>query len=365
MPPPNFPSPVPTSWVVFACPLANVTVHKEIIEHISNAKGPQMGTAAGAAEALKSKRGPRLGNFPLVREDRAGVETRPMGMMSQGPGLRPHEMRPGVGGMGMSASSSSSSSAASSDQPMTGYSQGTGNVGSSGNVPGDICGGRRGRVISKRTDIDLSHQGIPIFEFSTLAAPYLNNRITSSARPFLSVDGIGPWHAYDKFEAYPDPEYMKIFLSWRQWLKDQSDISEGDGLAVGGKGRERNMEVPSVFMGTWWGVFVQAMFDDVWKWEHIKGAMGRGKCRVVVRWKDWEEESAAQEMNDRDSEMEESGLGLGLGLDDLQDLKKGLMGMGDGAKDVYSSSGSSAGDARVTKGGKKGKGKGKGKGRKK
>lgn len=57
-----------------------------------------------------------------------------------------------------------------------------------------------------------------------------------------------------------------------------SDDEEGEGEGEGGS------DSPSVRKGKWWSAFYKGMYADEARWERIREAMSRGKCRVVVRW---------------------------------------------------------------------------------
>lgn len=47
--------------------------------------------------------------------------------------------------------------------------------------------------------------------------------------------------------------------------------------------------VQSPNRGVWWEVFYKRMYEDRARWRAVKRAMGRGKCRVVVRWVEFAE----------------------------------------------------------------------------
>jgi len=136
--------------------------------------------------------------------------------------------------------------------------------------------------VYKRKDFDISHNGLPIFEFNSCSL------FNGNQQPnFLSVEGIGPWYEGDEYEELGKGEYRALVERY---------LEENEG---GGKGMGR----PSPYRGTWWAEFYRRVGEDAQRWEEIRGAMGRGKCRVVVRWREWvesggEEEDVEMDMGD-------------------------------------------------------------------
>lgn len=64
-----------------------------------------------------------------------------------------------------------------------------------------------------------------------------------------------------------------------------ADVSRS-GSAGGGLDEEGNPKapMPAPNRGVWWKVFYERMYEDVARWDKVRKAMGRGKCRVVIRW---------------------------------------------------------------------------------
>lgn len=178
-PPPNFPHPIPNSWLVFAAPLAHITSYPEAIENVD---GIQQPTSAYPFATNASKR------------------------------------------------------------------------------------------IHKRLDYDFSFSGIPLFEFSS------SELFSSTAKmDFLSVEDIGGWCENDRFQEYSTEEYKRIFSLW----EDGEWITSGE---EGGDGEDGRGPMPAPNRGAWWKEFYKRMYEDSARWGNVKKAMGRGKCRIVVRW---------------------------------------------------------------------------------
>ncbi|RFU26028.1 hypothetical protein B7463_g10317, partial [Scytalidium lignicola] len=192
--PPNFPSPAPTSWVVFAAPLSHVTT------------------------------------YPITTE----LEY-------------------------------------STPNPTFNYN---GNYNGSNNV-------RNLHLVSKRLDFDFSHQGIPLFEFSNI-----NNFTSTSTLPFLSIPRpLPPYEENDSYAPYTDDEYEEILSRWE----------ESEEYANRNRPADDPMDLPCPNRGVWWNRFYKELYDDCKTWEKIKAAMGRGKCRVMCRWLERDEESEREE----------------------------------------------------------------------
>jgi hypothetical protein len=212
-PPPNFPHPIPTSWVVFACPLAHVTPYPESVEKVE-----------GENSAVPPSPTPTGPKYPFL-----SASTPP-------------------------------------------------------------------KKIHKRADYDLSHFGIPIFEFSS------RDLFSGSSEriEFLSVDGIGGWDEKDFYNAYTEEEYRdRANEAIDRWEGETNEYDE-----------HMAMDAPSPNRGVWWEKFYGRMREDSKCWKRVKHAMGRGKCRVVVRWA--ENELVAVE-EDEDMGVG-SGGGIGLGI---------------------------------------------------
>jgi hypothetical protein len=135
----------------------------------------------------------------------------------------------------------------------------------------------------KRLDFDFSNAGIPIFEFSSPGI--ISNGPSHPRIEFLSIDGMGSWSKDDEFQKYTLDEYRKQYALWQDrklhLTRSGKNIYQGIG---DGKG-----PMPPSSRGVWWKAFYGHMHDECNKWKGIKAAMGRGKCRIVVRWDEVEE----------------------------------------------------------------------------
>ena len=182
-PPPNFPHPIPNSWLVFAAPLAHITSYPEAVENVDD--GIQQPTSV----------------YPFAATN--------------------HSWK---------------------------------------------------RIHHKRLDYDFSFSGIPLFEFSS------SDLFSSSTRmEFLSVEDIGTWCENDRFQEYSTEEYKRMYSLW----EDGEWITSGE---EGGDDEDCRGPMPAPNRGAWWKEFYKRMYEDAARWGNIKKAMGRGKCRIVVRW---------------------------------------------------------------------------------
>jgi hypothetical protein len=133
-------------------------------------------------------------------------------------------------------------------------------------------------TIHKRTDYDFSFSGIPLFEFSSadIFTP------TSARTEFLSIEQMGAWYENDPYTAYSEEEYRRMFSLWEdgEW----GLISVGSRKGCFDEEGRPTAPIPPPNRGVWWKVFYEKMKKDVERWKKIRSAMGRGKCRVVVRW---------------------------------------------------------------------------------
>jgi hypothetical protein len=226
-PPPNFSFPIPSSWVVFAAPLAHVTVYPETVENVPP-----------SPETLK--------------------------------------WRPG----------------------------------------------RPSLKLHKRIDYDFSHDGLPLFEFSS--AGLFDGQRTD----FLSVERMRGFCAGDQYKEYSDEEYNAMYEEWLQ----------RGGIEGGGFGT-----IPCPCKGVWWREFYRRVGEDYEMWQRVKRAMEKGKCRIVLRW--WEFNAAKDDDDNERGGRDGNGDG------------KGYDGYGNGK-----GSGNGKGKGKRTRKGK-GKGKEKGKGK--
>jgi hypothetical protein len=135
----------------------------------------------------------------------------------------------------------------------------------------------RSMAINKRVDYDFSFSGVPLFEFSS--ADMFTT--TSKRTEFLSIERMGAWYENDPYLEYSEEEYKRMYSLWEDGEWDATCSRASDGLDYEGNPKA---SVPPPNRGVWWKVFYQRMHEDCVRWEKVKKAMGRGKCRVVVRW---------------------------------------------------------------------------------
>ncbi|PBP15446.1 hypothetical protein BUE80_DR013783 [Diplocarpon rosae] len=237
-PPPDFNFPIPTSWVVFACPASNVT------------------------------------SYPAGKDDSAPPS-------HPAPNARPRRR---------------------SQQNAF-------------------------QTVHKRKDYDFSHQGVPLFEFSSSS---LFPTPTRALHFFLAVDGLGGWDERDTYGTCSEREWKARVAAWGAALDslrpEQKKIDEREG-------RSREREEPCAYRGIWWPQFFEGVYADEARWHRIREAMSKGKCRVVVRWAELEPQQAStrerkedvfvpgfgdaeegEEEEEAEAEPEEDGVGLGVQL---------------------------------------------------
>ena len=129
-----------------------------------------------------------------------------------------------------------------------------------------MVGRARPHGAQARADYDFSHDGLPLFEFSN------TDFFAGHRTDFLSVEKMGGFHPSDEYLPYSDDEYRVLYEAW---VADGS--SETD--AFGSK--------PCPNKGVWWTQFYCRVWEDCEGWRKVKEAMGRGKCRVVLRWDEY------------------------------------------------------------------------------
>lgn len=186
-PAPTFPSPIPTSWIAFACPLENVTEYSEVTENITTS----VPVSAG------------------------------------GPAWQKHDLR---------------------------------------------------------QDYDFSSGGIPIFEYSSLELMtklFPKDLIPKFGTKFLSVENLGGYDPYD-FCGHLAPQVYIDKLQNREDTPEKWEQNEYE------EDREAPAGLQSPKSGIWWEEFFKKVDADKNIWEDIRSAMGRGRCRVAVRWSETE-----------------------------------------------------------------------------
>jgi hypothetical protein len=287
--PPNFPDPIPVSWMVFACPLTNITQYPEIIER---------------SPTDNSEEEPEPAHPPAKR------------------GRKPE------------------------------------------------------KLISKRRDYDFSHQGVPKFEFSNAE---LEMFIRNPCFPdefkkgnFLSVEGLPPfkypralrakagWSTKFRFnpgEGIPrtkryqnesgrdlqrpedffgmmSNDDFKLQLAQWEYRVRKEEISDGQRKKEKVECRRIEEEFPCPYYGTWWKLFYEGIYGDEARWRRVKEAMSKGKCRVVIRWKEWEQGEEDEEPEPPRMGMGIEGAGVSLrgvrGHDETRSSMARSMGLGGG-----------------------------------
>ncbi|CAD6442163.1 27a610fc-df6e-408e-b216-d2051637afc8 [Sclerotinia trifoliorum] len=185
------------------------------------------------------------------------------------------------------------------------------------------------KKIARRQDYDFSFQGIPIFEFSTRklfgpTSPSPSPATFSSPTPqppisdFLSISSLPPYDPKDPYLPFPphisqNPTHLQNAArkyayaagvpreelhTFGEMMEDESGVDISEELSPN--------------EGIWWSMFYRGITRDRIIWERVRRSMGRGKCRVVVRW---EEVSGGEEGVGGDDGRAGLGLGLGLGLE--------------------------------------------------
>jgi hypothetical protein len=157
------------------------------------------------------------------------------------------------------------------------------------------------RTIHKRIDYDFSFSGIPLFEFSSSETFSIASRTGAHHKrltaEFLSIEQMGGFHENDEYAPYKKTEYARHCQLWR-------DGEWPAGKWVGVPKRQRYYDddvlgmpkgsMPPPNRGVWWKSFYERMARDVERWRKIRACMGRGKCRVVVRWTESPEDERMQ-----------------------------------------------------------------------
>jgi len=107
------------------------------------------------------------------------------------------------------------------------------------------------------------------------------------------VEGIGAWFQGDEYAELPEGEFRAVVEKF---------VEDGSG--------EGKMAPPSPYAGKWWSEFYKRVEEDAERWEQVKGAMGMGKCRVVVRWYEWAEPEKSEDVEMGDGVQDISGEGF-------------------------------------------------------
>ncbi|KAF7864001.1 hypothetical protein EAF04_006966 [Stromatinia cepivora] len=202
------------------------------------------------------------------------------------------------------------------------------------------------KKIARRQDYDFSFQGIPIFEFSTRklfgpTIPSTSSSTTSStshdpptaSQPsisdFLCISDLPPYEPQDPYLPFPphisqNPELLQHFArkyAHAAGVRDEELHTFGDVMEdVSGVDISEEL---SPNEGIWWSAFYRGITRDRICWERVRRAMGRGRCRVVVRWQDVPGEMRGRGVSG------DGGLGLGLELNGREnEVERVMQGMG-------------------------------------
>lgn len=136
-----------------------------------------------------------------------------------------------------------------------------------------------------RQDYDFSHAGIPIFEHSSvefISKLYPKDHIPQRGTRFLSVENLGGHDPYDYCGHLSAQVYLDKLDDREESPEKKTEMNEY------GEPREAPIGLQSPKSGIWWEEFIKGVDKDSMVWEDIRSAMGRGKCRVVVRWSETE-----------------------------------------------------------------------------
>lgn len=176
-------------------------------------------------------------------------------------------------------------------------------------------------MVTKRRDFDFAHHGLPIFEFSGSSTGSLFTS-SSPALDFLSVEKIGSFHANDEWESMTDEEYQiaRGRFDHACQIQSEKEKSTEKNAICGEKTRLDDYDsddeavhcnggvgVQSPNKGAWWKEFYRKMYADRKTWRGVKHAMGRGKCRVVVRWLESETAKDINEIGDGGGALDDDG----------------------------------------------------------
>ncbi|KAF5871809.1 uncharacterized protein Bfra_008833 [Botrytis fragariae] len=173
------------------------------------------------------------------------------------------------------------------------------------------------KKIAKRQDYDFSFQGTPIFEFSTrILFPQPENPFPNTAptADFLSVEVPRSYNSDDPYLPFPLQVSQNPGLLQREVRKYARAAGvKGEELCTYGdlmtdESGEDVSEEASPNEGIWWCEFYRGITRDRIRWERVKRCMGRGRCRVVLRWQDVPDEM--KRLGGRSTST--SGVGLGL-----------------------------------------------------
>ncbi|KAH7397606.1 hypothetical protein BKA64DRAFT_753169 [Cadophora sp. MPI-SDFR-AT-0126] len=248
-PPPDFPMPIPTSYVVFACPASNITA------------------------------------YPDCKDDAAPADLSPTSTVPSIPYI--HNLPPSYRLSNSNPYSRSRPRAPSTTESDTSPSQ--------------------PKKIYKRKDYDFSFQGTPLFEFSSLSSPHITAPIHNPQNPhnphhphnpstpnehtftILSIDSLGSWYPTDSSGPCTLLEYQSRLQAWEF---DIENLSREERKDDDRKYRDRSAEVPHARVGKWWDMFYEDVYREESRWRRVRECMSRGKCRIVVRWVESENESS-------------------------------------------------------------------------
>ncbi|KAM3075545.1 hypothetical protein ACMFMG_007687 [Clarireedia jacksonii] len=176
--------------------------------------------------------------------------------------------------------------------------------------------------IALRQDFDFSFQGVPIWEYSDKSYLPTIHTYSESLDPTTS-------------NIVPSKNFLSMSLPPVSSLADQSSSAYPAGADLLTKTVSylyRHHGTPEeftdlveqgldkcVFEEEWWQEFYIRMAEDRSRWRKVRDCMGRGKCRVVVRWQEVNRGHMMERNGDRAIG---AGIGIGRQLEVLQENER-------------------------------------------
>ncbi|KUJ15154.1 uncharacterized protein LY89DRAFT_735289 [Mollisia scopiformis] len=118
----------------------------------------------------------------------------------------------------------------------------------------------------------------------------------------------------DYYAMQTSADYKIELNSWKRTSRERKHArSDAEVEKEKIECRDRTKEFPSPYYGTWWKIFYEGIYADEARWRRIREAMGRGACRVVVRWEDWQIEEVGRGHGSLKARSGGMGLGPGSG----------------------------------------------------
>ncbi|KAK0103715.1 hypothetical protein ONS95_005722 [Cadophora gregata] len=238
-PPPDFPMPVPTSYVVFACPASNVTAYPDCKDDHAPPDPP----ATSYIRTLA----------PSYRTSQLNSRSRPRDPSPSEPDTTP-------------------------SPPKRIYKR------------KDYDFSFQGTPLFEFFSLSSPHFTVPSPNPTTPHSLTTTiNDPNDHAFAILSIDNIGSWYATDASGPCTLAEYQTRVQDWEAEIENLSREERKDDDR---KYRDRSTEVPHARVGKWWDVFYEGVYKEESRWRRIRESMSRGKCRIVIRWVDAEGEGS-------------------------------------------------------------------------